>query len=174
MDLTNTALYTLLANWGSEYAEITAICDPSKPLQHDQGIFNAMVGRKQEQMFSDLMGERHPITFNLSSPLQFADSKTTHGIQIADAIAAAAVYVFSGAQDEHSNRWREIIPTIGHYGSIIPDRDDIDLKDRRVQRNAIILMELHSRAKESRSLIHGMSEYLQVVSRRLSTHPIME
>ena len=125
-------------------------------------------------MFSDLMGERHPITFNLSSPLQFADSKTTHGIQIADAIAAAAVYVFSGAQDEHSNRWREIIPTIGHYGSIIPDRDDIDLKDRRVQRNAIILMELHSRAKESRSLIHGMSEYLQVVSRRLSTHPIME
>lgn len=172
LDLTNTALFTLLANWGTQHPEITAICDPSKPLQQDQGIFETMVGRNGGQVFSDLMGERHPITFNLTEPLRFADSKTTHGIQIADAVAAAAVHVFSGAQDEHAQRWRPIIGQIGHYGSIIPDRDEVNLKDRRVQRNAILLLELHCRAKERRSLIEGMSEFVQVVSQRLVTHPL--
>ncbi|MBK6851752.1 MAG: DUF3800 domain-containing protein [Burkholderiales bacterium] len=172
LDLTNTALYALLANWGTQYTEIAAICDPSKPLQQDQGIFETMVGRTGGQMFSDLMGKRHPITFNLAEPIKFADSKTTHGIQIADAVAAASVHVFSGATDEHALRWRPLIGRIGHYGSIIPDRDEVNLKDRRVQRNAIILLELHSRAQEGRSLIDGMSEYIQVISRRLVTHPL--
>lgn len=172
LDLTNTSLYTLLANWGTQYREITAICDPSKPLQHNQGIFNAMVGRNREQVFSDLIGERHPITFNLSGPIEFADSKMTHGIQIADAVAAATVYVFSGTEDEHTERWRPILGKIGHYGSIIPDRDEINLKDRRAQRNAVLLLELHSRAKEGRSLIDGMAEYIQLVTRKLATHPI--
>ena len=49
-------------------------------------------------MFSDLMGERHPITFSLAEPIVFADSKTTHGIQLADAAAAAAVYAFAAPE----------------------------------------------------------------------------
>lgn len=174
LDLTNTALFSLLANWGIQYSEIIAICDPSKPLQQEQGIFNAMVGRTDNKIFSDLMGERHPITFNLAEPLRFSDSKTTHGIQIADAVAAAAIYVFTSAQNEQTQRWRSIICQIGHYGSIIPDGDELDLKDRRVQRNAILLLELHSRAKEGRSLTDGMPEYIRLISKRLATHPLVD
>jgi hypothetical protein len=44
LDLTNTALYTLLSNWGGEYDVLTAICDHSKPLQHNQEMFESMVG----------------------------------------------------------------------------------------------------------------------------------
>lgn len=172
LDLTNTALYTLLANWGQQHNELIAICDHSKPLQHEQGIFNTMVGRKSEQMFSDLMGQRHPITFNLAEPIRLADSKTTYGIQIADAVAAAAVHVISGAGDEHALRWRDIVGRIGHCCNVIPDRDEVDLKDLRVQRNTILLLELHDRATNGRSLTDGMSEYVQTISRRLTTHSI--
>lgn len=172
LDLTNSALFTLLANWGTTYPSITAICDLSKPLQQNQEIFNTMVDRKGEQMFSDLMGERHPITFNLAEPLVFADSKAAHGIQIADATAAAAVYAFSSPTDEHTEKWRPIIARVGHYGSIIPDRDEVRLSDSRVQRNALVLLELHSRAKSGQSLTEGMGEYMRLVTRRLVSHPL--
>lgn len=172
LELTNSALFTLLANWGTTHPSITAVCDLSKPLQQNQGIFNAMVGRQGEQMFSDLMGERHPITFSLAEPIVFADSKTTHGIQLADAAAAAAVYAFAAPRDEQTEHWRSIIAQIGHYGSIIPDYDEIRLSDRRVQRNALVLLELHTRAKRGQSLIEGMGEYMQFVTRRLITHPL--
>ncbi|WP_237173553.1 DUF3800 domain-containing protein [Paracandidimonas lactea] len=171
LDLTNTALFTLLANWGTEHDEITAVCDPSKPLQHDQELFTTMIGRK-DRVFSDAFGENHPITFNLSGPIQFADSKKTHGIQIADAVAAAAVYVFSGAKDEQAKRWREIIARVGHYGSVIPDLDEVNLRGIRAQRNAILLRELHSRAKAGKSLTDGMPEYVKLISRRLTSHPM--
>jgi hypothetical protein len=128
LDLTNMALYTLLANWGTEYDQISAICDASQPLRQTSNLFASMIG-KSGTVFSDVFGERHPITFNLSGPIEFADSKKRHGIQIADAVAAAAVYVFSGASDEHATRWRPIIGRVGHYGSIIPDLDEVRLED---------------------------------------------
>ena len=173
LDLTNTALFTLLANWGTEFDVLTAVCDPSKPLQHEHKIFDAMIGRK-EQIFSDAFGERQPITFNLSGPIEFLDSKTTHGIQLADAIAAASVHVFSGADDEHAKKWRSILPAIGHYGSIVTNVDELNLKDRRAQRNAIVLLELHSRAKRGVSLTENMQKFLHLVTQRLTTHPIWD
>ncbi|MDQ0068502.1 hypothetical protein J2W34_000276 [Variovorax boronicumulans] len=173
LDLTNSALFTLLAYWGMIHPSIIAICDHSKPLQQSQGIFATMVNRSGEQMFSDLMGERQPITFNLAEPLIFENSKTSYGIQIADVAAAAAVYAFTNSNDEDAERWRGIIAPMGHYGSIIPDIDEVHLRDRRVQRNALVLFELHSRAKRGESLTDGMGEYMQVITRRLVSHPLI-
>ena len=171
LDLTNTALFTLLANWGSHFDELTAVCDPSKPLRQDQEIFTSMIGRK-DRVYSDAFGESHPITFNLSGPIVFADSKVTHGIQIADAVAAAAIYVFSGEKDDYTEKWRETIARIGHYGSVIPDLDAVNLREHGAQRNALLLLELHSRAKAGKSISDGMADYINVVSRRLITNPI--
>ncbi|WP_019568727.1 DUF3800 domain-containing protein [Thioalkalivibrio sp. ALMg13-2] len=167
LDLTDTALFTLLANWGTEYDQITAVCDPAKPLQHDQSAFDVMIGR-EDRVFSDAFGERHPITFNLSGPIQLRDSKISHGVQIADALAAAGAYVFTGATDAHATRWRSIIAGIGHYGSIIPDMDEVDIRDVRAQRNAVLLMELHSRAKAGKNLVEGMPEYIHIISRMIT------
>lgn len=171
LDLTNSALFTLLANWGLEFEQMTAICDHSKPLQHEQSLFNVMIDR-QDRQFSTAFGKEHPITFNLSGSIQFSDSKTTHGIQLADAVSAAAVYALSNRGNEHVEKWKALIPAIGHYGSIFPELDTLNLKDISAQRNAVILMELHSRAKEGRNLIEGMPEYLHLVSQRLLSHPI--
>ncbi len=171
LDLTNTALYTLLANWGTEHEQVTAICDHSDPLKEDQSLLGAMIGR-EDRVFSDVFGERHPITFNLSGPVQFCDSKVTHGIQIADAVAAAAVHVLSGTDDDYARKWREAIGRFGHYGSIIPDKDAVDLGNLDVQRNAVLLMELHQRAKKGISLIEGIPEYMALVTKMLRIQPI--
>lgn len=170
LDLTNTALYTLLANWGEEHDELTAICDHSKPLQQsDNSLFQTMIGRK-DRLYSEMFGEKHPITFNLTGPIQFDDSKSAHGIQLADAIAAASVHVFSGGNDDHCIKWRPSIARHGHYGSIIPDSDYVNLNEPSVKRNAVLLMELHHRAKENISLTDGMAEYIQLISRALVGH----
>lgn len=171
LDLTDTALFTLLANWGTEYEQVTAICDSSKPLNEQQELYKAMIGRS-DRHFSTAFGERQPITFNLSGPIQLVDSRQVHGVQLADAVAAASVYAASGADSEHTNAWRALLPHIAAYGSVIPDTDHVDLKQLDVQRNAIILMELHSRAIAGRSLLDGMPQYVQVVSQALRYNPI--
>ena len=171
LDLTHSALFALLANWGTEHEEIVAVCDTSKPLQKDQRLFDVMVGR-EERVFSDAFGEPHPITFNLAEPVQLRDSKVSHGIQIADAVAAAGAYVFSGASDRYAMEWSDVIGRVGHYGSIVPDMDEVDIHSVKAQRNAVLLTELHSRAKAGRSLVKGMPEYVQIISRQLVATPI--
>ena len=133
LDLTDTALFSLLANWGLEHDQLTAICDDAKPLRHDQQLYNAMINR-EDKHFSHMGGEKHPITFNLSEPIQLVDSKVFHGVQLADAIAAASVYAVSGASDKHANEWKEFIPDIAIYGSLMPDLEFVDLNKYEVQR----------------------------------------
>lgn len=171
LDLTNTALFTLLANWGTEYEQLTAICDNSKPLEHQQLLFDAMINRPDRQ-YSNAFGKAHPITFNLSGPLVLADSKLTPGIQLADAVSAAAVYATVNSGDEHSEKWKRLIPKFGHYGSIFPELDMLDLKDKSVQRNAVVLCELHSRAKKGESLTDGMCDYIGLITHKLITTPM--
>ena len=170
LDLTNSALFTLLANWGSEYEVLTAVCDHSKPLQHNQELFTAMVGNT-ERHFTDIEGQRHPITFNLSGPIEFAASHDYHGIQIADAIAAAAVYVFSGATDESADRWRHIIARQAHYGSVVPDMDEVRFELERAQRNALLLQHLHQRAMKGLSLTDGIQHVIVNLTRALTASP---
>jgi hypothetical protein len=171
LDITDTALFTLLANWGKEYDQLTAVCDNSQPLQENQDLFNVMIGRT-DRHFSNLFGERHPITFNLSGPLQLVDSKQVHGVQLADAIAATCVYATTGTQGNHADAWRRLLPEFAIYGSMLPDADHVDLDRYEVQRNAVVLIEMHSRATKGLSLSDGMSEYIQRVSETLTYKPI--
>jgi Protein of unknown function (DUF3800) len=170
LDLTRTTLFTLLANWGQEFDVLTAVCDPSKPLQESQELFNTMIGRK-DRRFSDAFGEAQPITFNLAEPIQFLDSKATYGIQIADALAAASVFAFGSEDHAQMARWREQLSGFAHYGSIIPDVDFVDLEDFRVRRNAVLLMELHSRAASGSPLLDGFPAYVQRVTHSLLSSP---
>lgn len=173
LDLTQTSLFTLLANWGTEHSVITAVCDFSKPLLEEQRIFDAMIGR-EDRLFTEAFVTKQPISFNLSGPIEFQDSKIAHGIQLADAVAAAAIYAFSGTDDEHGQKWRNILPKFSHYGSIIPDIDELDFSNLKTQRNAVLLLELHSRAKNGLNLIEGMPEYFQLISQRLLIDPIVK
>jgi hypothetical protein len=167
LDLTDSALGTLLAHWGLVYDEITAVCDESKPLMEQTDFFDGMIGRKDETIFIDSPTGKQPITFNLSGPIQFASSKLEYGIQIADTMAAAAVFAVTNDDDPLAQKWRDMLPEIGRYGSVMPDFDHLDLNGLSAKRNALVLLELHSRATKQLSVTEGMSEYVSMMTRAL-------
>lgn len=167
LDLTDSAAMPLLANWGLIYDEITAICDESKPLMEKSTIFDGMIGRKGETLFIDTPQGKQPITFNLSGPVQFASSAVEHGIQIADTLAAAAVFAISTPDDPMAQKWAAMLPEIAKYGSVLPDFDHLDLKGIPAKLNAIVLMELHSRATKKKDLLGEMPEYVQFMTHAL-------
>lgn len=167
LDLTGSALGSLLGHWGLMYDEITAICDESKPLMEKNDFFDGMIGRKGETIFVDSPTGKQPLTFNLSGPIQFASSAVEHGIQIADALAAAAVFAVSNPDDPFAQKWAAMLPEIGKYGSVMPDFDHLDLNGIPAKLNAIVLMELHSRAVNKKPLLEDMGEYVQFMMHAL-------
>ncbi len=172
LDLTNTALFSLLAEWGQEYDQLTAYCDQSKPLSEDQEIFKAMLNREDKQ-FTHIAGIDSPITFNLKEPLNLVDSKIVHGVQLADAIAAAFAYACDrDNQDEYAEKWRGLIEESVIFGSVFQDYDYLDLSKLEVQRNAILLHELTERSKNGISLTEGIGEYIQFITIALRETPL--
>lgn len=167
LDLTDSALSNLLAHWGLLYDEITAICDDSKQLMDKPDIFNVMIGRREKKIFVDSPIGKQPLTFNLSGPIEFASSKVEHGIQIADTLAAAAVFAMTNADNEMGKKWYAMLPEIGRYGSVLPDFDHLDLNGMAAKRNALVLMELHSRATKKENLLEGMGEYVDFMTHSL-------
>ncbi|WP_447767397.1 DUF3800 domain-containing protein [Pseudomonas kilonensis] len=168
LDLTNSALFTLLASWGLEHEVLTAVCDHSKPLQHNQEMFTTMIGNTSKT-YSEIEGNQYPLTFNLSGPIEFSTSHESHGIQIADVVAAAAVYVFSGNTDDSADRWRHAIARQAHYGSVVPDIDELKLDVQRGQTNALVLQHLHQRAMEDQNLTEGMAGIIEHLKRALAS-----
>ena len=171
LDLTNTALFSLLAAWGTEFEQVTAICDQSKPLSDDQTLFNVMINRKDKQY--SLLDKKTPITFNLSGPIQLVDSKLTPGVQLADCVAAAFAYACSkDTADDYAIKWRSYIDSTVIYGSVFADLNYVDLDKQSVQRNAIVLIELVERTKRGLDLLEGMTDYVAMVSEALIYNPI--
>lgn len=170
LDVSNSSLHSLLAQWGMKYDVITAICDNSKPLRESGEFFKTMVSNEQ-RLRGGFAGNEQPMTFNLSGPLEFRDSKTCHGIQLADAVAGAAVHVVSGGTDDHAKRWRELLPEMSVL-NILPDRDELDLRLGKVRRNAVLLNELHHRATSGQDLIDGMPLFIAKLTQRLKLPPI--
>jgi hypothetical protein len=167
LDLTDSAIVSLLANWGLMYDEITAICDDSKPLMEKNDIFDGMIGRKGETLFVDTPLGKQPLTFNLSGPVQFASSAVEHGIQIADTLAAAAVFAISNPDDPFAKKWAAMLPEIGKYGSVMPDFEHLDLDEIPAKLNSVVLMELHSRATNKENLLEDMEGYVQFMTHAL-------
>jgi hypothetical protein len=172
LDLTNTALFSLLAEWGQEYDQLTAYCDQSKPLSEDQEIFNAMINR-EDKKYSHVAGMDSPITFNLKEPLKLVDSKIIHGVQLADAIAGAFAYACDNEnQDEYAKKWKGMIEEHVIFGSVFQDYDHLDLSKLEVQRNAVLLQELTERSKNGHSLTEDIGEYIQFITVALRENPL--
>lgn len=166
LDLTGTAMGTILAHWGLVYDELTAICDESKPLMENNGFFSHMIGNTRK-LFVDTPVGKQPLTYNLSGPVQFASSKIEHGIQIADVLAAAAVFAMSNPTDPMAQKWNALLPYIARYGSAVPDFDHLDLNGTAAKLNAVVLMELHSRSIKKQPLLDGMGEYVHMMKHGL-------
>lgn len=173
LDLTNTSLFSLLGEWGEEYEELVAYCDKSKPLDDDQDIFNAMVGRK-DKVYMNYEDFKAPITFNLKEPLNLVDSKEYYGIQIADAIAGAFAYAFDDNkhEDKYKLKWKKMGETHLSKTNLFPDISYLNMAIPEVQLNTILLRELLNRSQKGTSLTENMGSYINFIKMQLELEPI--
>ena len=112
LDLTVSALFSLLCLWGLEYEQLDVYCDKSKPLQDENRIFDTMINRK-ERLFQTLNGTTLSMTFNLSSPIKFVRSETLYGIQIADVLASTLSFALKYPQEAIAKKWlKDISPSL--------------------------------------------------------------
>lgn len=161
LDLSTTAVYSLLCEWGKTGQQMRAICDNSKPLAYDRELFDCMIDRKDQQKFQR-GSETQIITFNLSEPIIMGDSKEHYGIQIADVVAAACVYASNPVNtDEFASTLREVLPS-SISNSMFPDLNYVDLNRSQARLNTMILMELHSRSMKKASVLEGIE--LEIMS----------
>lgn len=171
LDLTTTALYHLLCDISSKFGTVRAICDSSKPLITNQDLFNDMVGNKQIN-YHTFNNKTIPFTFMLAEPIVLSDSKATHGIQIADVIAAASIYVLNkkNSKDKYFSKWQSLFENEIYYWQccVVPTEENLDPKIAHSHLNRYILKEIAQRSRNSLSILDGIEKDIIRISRTLA------
>ena len=161
LDLSTTALYAQIAQWGERFDVISVYCDESKPLRDQTPTLNAMVGRTERT--SMLFGQkRRPLTFNLAQPIQLVSSATHAGVQLADVVSSALLQAKKAPESDWSQSvFAEVDPHL-HKDCILPDLTPLDLSTPGGMVNCFILQELAERAEQGADPLHGMPELYQI------------
>jgi hypothetical protein len=171
LDLTTTSLFGLLADWGQKARQLEVTCDESRPVKGDMLVFDCMVDRK-DSVYVRFQNKKRPLTFNLKSPLQMADSKTIPGLQIADVVASATAYTWRAAYrrnlTDECRQWAEMLK--GHFSddNIWPDLSYADLATPKCFANMMILHELVDRSVKKEDLYEGLPAIFRAA---LQFHP---
>ncbi|HFD0317697.1 DUF3800 domain-containing protein [Serratia marcescens] len=171
LDLTSTSLHNLLCDISSKFGSVRAICDSSKPLITHQDTFNKMIG-KEKIVYETFNKKKIPITFNLAEPIVLSDSKVTHGIQIADVIAAASVYVLNNKKnkEKYYRKWLKLFEDEIYYWQccVVPTPENLDPQNSNSQLNRYILQEITERSRNSISVLNGIEKDITRISRALT------
>lgn len=166
LDLTMSSLVALLRFWGEHFPRLRVFCDASKPLEASMELFKMMIGR-EDKVYVELCGEKHPLTFNLAEPIALVDSKNYAGIQLADIMAAAFGFVANNPQDGYARKLLDYTPNVIGPGSIWPEIEKVELSTLEGMRNAILLEELVDRSKRKVNLLDGIEDFLISVDHKL-------
>jgi hypothetical protein len=164
LDLTITALNSLLCYWGEKFDQLDVYCDESKPLESyfaaKDNPFALMVGRTDKQ-YLEFDGYKRPVTFNLVRPISLASSTNHTGLQIADVIAASISYVLKNRLDETAKEWSTTLLATIHQESIFPDWNDADARTDRGALNMLVLAELVRRSRMGIDVLDGIEDFLR-------------
>ena len=157
LDLSVSALFPQIAQWGERFDVIAVYCDDSKPIRALTPLLNTMIGRKDRT--SMFIGQkRRPLTFNLAQPVQLVSSATHAGVQLADVVSSALVQAWKEPKTDWSNEvFAEIQPHL-HEDCILPDLAPLDLDTPQAVVNAFVLTELAARAERGADPLSGMPE----------------
>ena len=160
LDLSLTAFFAQIAQWGERFDVISVYCDDSKPLRDMTPAFTAMVGRTERT--SMFFGQkRRPLTFNLAQPVQFVSSASYAGVQLADVVSSALVHAFKDPESDWSQVvFHEVQPHM-HEDCIVPNLAPLDLETPKGAVNALVLQELGARAEQGADPLSGMSGFYQ-------------
>ncbi len=158
LELSMTSLHWLLASLGEEYDQLSVYCDESKPLESSKWFFNNFVGRSDKH-YMPVFGDKTPsYVYNLAKPINFVDSASTAGVQLADVVASSLAYSLKRPDEPWANECADRL--LAQSRTISPDLTWLDFDDKRVMMNAVTLIELVARSKRDEELCDGMEEFL--------------
>lgn len=160
LELTGTALFWLLSYWGERFESLDVYCDKSKPLEGNQPLFDAMIGRHDKIYMRFGSHPEVAMTFNLAGPLNLVESHQYHGVQIADILSSSIAYALKNPDEVLSQRWLSIVESTISGESVIPAPELIDLRVKEPFINAMILGELTDRSVKGISLLDNLDEFM--------------
>lgn len=167
LELSTSALFSILCDWGKEFNQLKVFCDVSKPLKENNRLFEPMIVKENKIDIDFCQGVEEPIIFNLSQEVKFVESHKFPGIQIADVAAAACASAFKEDFNQNTESWIEHIPGIVGSHLVIPDLSYIDLNTLDATRNCLLLKYLVERSINKQPLLDGIEEFLLWVTRSL-------
>lgn len=159
LELSLTALHSLLTKWGEIIHGMEVYCDESKPIVTYGDFLDVMINR-QDRMYIQIGMKSYPITFNLSGPIQTISSKECPGIQIADVFASSIAYSLK-ENDGFSQQCRVLCNNIIHPNSVFPQLEYVNLSEPQGYINALVLSELVDRSLNNQNLFDGMLDYIE-------------
>ncbi|MGH1466571.1 MAG: DUF3800 domain-containing protein [Cognatishimia sp.] len=155
LDLSASAVFSHLAEWGERHALLEVTCDDSKPLRAISGFMDVMINRPEQRVFEGF-GKRRPLTWNMSGSINFASSDTHNGVQLADLVAGVTRVIPLVGENLELSRLAELVFPHLHEDCIMPDFEHIDLGRDEVAVNWLVLEELASRADRGDDALEGM------------------
>jgi len=112
LDLSQTALYDLLCKWGVGQ-DLTVVCDRSKSLEETVAKYEQLYAVGREKSFWNPLGEGEvPLTFTLTEPIRFANSRQVPGLQLADIFATSTFWALKHPEDEFATQILRYVETI--------------------------------------------------------------
>jgi len=168
LDLSSTALQSLLGEWAEVHDALDVTCDESKPLAASKPIHDLMVGNTTKA-YSHIFGEKRRITYNLARPIQFARSIDCAGIQLADVVAGATAAIFETPKNSEHDGFRDaaiagLIPSV----AVLPMLDEVDLNERAVVRNSLILKDLVRRSLSQSPILPDAAAFALLLTREMN------
>lgn len=175
VDLSIMALNALFSELGKNGDEIIAYCDSSKPIFEQKDIFNNMMGRTDivYSPYPTEDGVKIPMSYNLRE-LNLVDSEDYKAIQLADIVAGTSAYIFrmfSQNKDDFAVCANKILSKHIVYGSVFPDFEKCNPKNKSTQLNVMLFEHLIECSKEKISILEGIENYLMYMDNALDTHP---
>jgi Protein of unknown function (DUF3800) len=166
LDLSDTAVSSLLCHWGERFNELDVYCDRSKPLEALRLAFDCMVGRT-DKTYVTMDGRTELMTYNLVRPIQFVDSAEHKGVQLADVIASALLYALRHRDDPECLDWLRQFDTTHalNPNCNLPNTECVDLRKPEAVTNYTVFIELMKRTMEGRDLLDRMPEFIMVTAK---------
>lgn len=165
LDLSDTAVSSLLCHWGEKFDALDVCCDRSKPLEALSIAFDCMVGRA-DKTYVTMGGRTQLITYNLIRPIQFVDSADHKGVQLADVIASALLYALRHRDDSECLEWlRRFDDTAALNQSCnLPNPKCVDLRSPEGVTNYTVFLELMQRTRNGQDVLNRMAEFIRVTA----------
>ena len=167
LELSLTAAHSLLTHWGTKFDALEVYFDRSKPLEAYPELFDAMVNRTEKKTIH-FGGKEHPLLFNLRRKVEYCDSTSTPGVQLADVLAGALAEALKSMDSDFSLKFRKkLVAQNGvHSNSMVFDGTYMNMKQEEPFINAMVLVELWERAKRGLNPVDGMASYYARVKQK--------